>query len=47
MCRNMNWTVALTVLLGIGFAAVPVEARSVIFVDDDAAAGSDGVSWGS
>ncbi len=42
---NMDWTVAFVVLIGLGFAAAPVEARSVVFVDDDAPAGGDGASW--
>ncbi len=45
MRRNVDWTVALAVLTGFGLAVVPVEARSVIFVDDDAPAGGDGGSW--
>ncbi len=46
MRRNMNCAGVLAVLIGFGLA-VPVEAQSLIFVDDDAPAGGGGASWAS
>ncbi len=47
MRGNVNWMIVFAVLIGFGSTAVPVEAQSIIYVDDDAPPGGDGTSWGT